>query len=55
MGNDYGHPHEETLESLEDLGIPAYRTDTQKTLMAQTDGKQITWTTGLYSVVDAAS
>ena len=55
VGNDYGHPHEETLESLEDLGIPAYRTDTQKTLMAQTDGKQITWTTGLYSVVDAAS
>ena len=40
---------------MEDLGIPAYRTDTQKTLMAQTDGKQITWTTGLYSVVDAAS
>ena len=22
VDNDYGHPHEETLESLEDLGIP---------------------------------
>jgi competence protein ComEC len=28
-GNDYGHPHSETLEKAEDFGIEVLRTDTQ--------------------------
>lgn len=28
-GNDYGHPHEETLEKAEDLGIQVRRTDVE--------------------------
>lgn len=48
-GNEYGHPHEETLELLKEEGITVYRTDTQQTLLAETDGKKIQWTTGLAS------
>ncbi|MEK7689425.1 MAG: MBL fold metallo-hydrolase, partial [Bdellovibrionota bacterium] len=31
-GNDYGHPHEETLEKAEDLGIAVLRTDLEGTV-----------------------
>lgn len=54
VDNDYGHPHRETMESLQKLSIQEYRTDEQKTLLAETDGKTIQWTTGLHSVIDAA-
>lgn len=43
QGNDYGHPHKETIEKLERLGIKAFRTDEQGTVVAVSDGKQITW------------
>lgn len=55
VGNEYGHPHRETMDSLEKLSITPYRTDTQKTLLAETDGKTIVWQTELESVIDAAS
>ena len=55
IDNDYGHPHKETLDLMEKLGINIYRTDQQKTLLAKTDGNNISWETGLYSVIDAAS
>lgn len=54
VDNDYGHPHRETMERLQKLSIQEYRTDKQKTLLAETDGKTIQWTTGLHSVIDAA-
>ncbi|MCH5353883.1 MAG: MBL fold metallo-hydrolase [Acutalibacter sp.] len=45
--NSYGHPHEETLEKLNMLGTSIYRTDTDKTVLARSDGMWITFTTGL--------
>ena len=55
VGNEYGHPHRETMDLLEKLSITPYRTDTQKTLLAETDGKTIVWQTELESVIDDAS
>lgn len=55
VGNEYGHPHRETMDLLKKLSITPYRTDTQKTLLAETDGKTIVWQTELESVIDAAS
>lgn len=42
-GNDYGHPHKETLEKMERYGIQVFRTDEQGTVVAYSDGKTITW------------
>lgn len=41
--NDYGHPHEETIKSLKDRGITYFRTDTQGTIIAYSDGQNISW------------
>ncbi|HIV02149.1 MAG TPA: MBL fold metallo-hydrolase [Candidatus Aphodoplasma excrementigallinarum] len=37
-GNSYGHPHEETLRTLDLLGIETYRTDQDGTVTVTTDG-----------------
>lgn len=37
-GNDYGHPHDVTLNTLQNLGILTYRTDQDGTVIIQTDG-----------------
>lgn len=42
-GNPYGHPHIESMEKLQDMGIQLLRTDKQGTLIASTDGTAITW------------
>lgn len=42
-GNDYGHPHRETLEKMERYGIQVFRTDEQGTVVAYSDGKAVTW------------
>lgn len=49
-GNSYGHPHRETLQSLQKRDIPVYRTDKDGTILAKSDGKNITFETGLPSV-----
>jgi competence protein ComEC len=36
--NPYGHPHEETLASLEEAGAALYRTDRDGTILVQSDG-----------------
>ena len=41
-GNSYGHPHEETLAILENLGIKIHRTDESGTIIVTSDGKNIT-------------
>lgn len=41
--NDYGHPHDETLDTLNSRGIEIYRTDTSSTIVALTDGETITF------------
>lgn len=45
IGNDYGHPHKETMELLEAEGIAVYRTDEQGTIVAESDGKNIKFNT----------
>lgn len=40
-GNDYGHPHEETLNKLSEAGILVFRTDTQGTIVLKSDGKSL--------------
>ena len=40
-GNDYGHPHEETLSRLRDVGATVYRTDRMGTVTVVSDGKEI--------------
>lgn len=44
-GNDYGHPRAEVLNNLRDLGVEVYRTDEQGTIVAVSDGAEITWNT----------
>lgn len=43
-GNDYGHPHEETMSRLRDAESTVYRTDMQGNLVAVSDGKDISFT-----------
>lgn len=40
--NDYGHPHDETIENLTALGCTVLRTDTDGTIAVVTDGEQYT-------------
>jgi competence protein ComEC len=44
-GNSYGHPHSETLDSLNKLGAAIYRTDEYGTISFTTDGKDISVST----------
>lgn len=43
--NEYGHPRAEVLNNLRQLGIDVYRTDEQGTIVAVSDGTDITWST----------
>lgn len=38
QGNDYGHPHKETMTKLENAGIHIFRTDRDGTVTLTTDG-----------------
>lgn len=49
-GNRYGHPHRETVKKLEDKNITTYRTDRDGTILAESTGGSIHFTTGLDSV-----
>ena len=40
-GNDYGHPHQETLDKLSAAGVTVYRTDLSGTITILTDGATI--------------
>ncbi len=40
-GNDYGHPHKETLKKLSEAGIFVFRTDEQGTIILESDGKSL--------------
>ena len=44
-GNDYGHPHAATLESLSQRGIAFYRTDLEGDVSMQTDGTVVRFDT----------
>lgn len=42
-GNSYGHPHAETLNTLRTNGVAVYRTDEDGTIIATSDGKNISF------------
>lgn len=41
--NSYGHPHAETLNTFRTNGVKVYRTDEDGTIIATSDGKEITF------------
>ncbi len=43
--NSYGHPHEQVLNRLERFGSTVYRTDEQGTVVAESDGRKISFET----------
>ncbi len=43
--NDYGHPHNEALQRLYNVGAEIFRTDQSGNIIASTDGSTITWNT----------
>lgn len=51
--NPYGHPDAQTLNRLADAGVGVFRTDEQGTVVAQSDGTEITWSAA--PVADPAS
>lgn len=42
-GNDYGHPSDECLEILKNAGVTVLRTDELGSIVAYSDGTDITW------------
>lgn len=40
-GNDYGHPHQVTLDKLAAAGVTVYRTDQNGTVVITSDGKNL--------------
>lgn len=42
-GNDYGHPHDRTLENLTAIGAVVYRTDRDGTVLCGSDGTTLQW------------
>lgn len=45
-GNEYGHPHFEPLSRLKDADVTIFRTDKMYTIVATSDGTDITFTWG---------
>lgn len=41
--NPYGHPHEQTLDTLREYDVQVFRTDEQGSIVAVSDGSSITW------------
>lgn len=41
--NDYGHPHASVLNRLRKMGVKVFRTDEQGSIVACSDGNEITW------------
>ena len=53
--NKYGHPHQETLDVLSKNNITTYRTDLNGTVIATSDGKNVTIKTGNTASQDTIS
>lgn len=47
-GNSYGHPHQETLDKLQNKGVEVYRTDLLGDIYYTSDGKEVSFTSGEY-------
>lgn len=44
-GNQYGHPDKDTMDKLQSMEISVFRTDKQGTIIATSDGSNISWNT----------
>jgi len=53
--NSYGHPHKSTMEKLKAKGIKVYRTDENGTIVATSDGENITFNTKVGSYAFAGT
>lgn len=42
-GNSYGHPHKEPMDRLRQAGVTIFRTDEMGTVVARSDGREITF------------
>jgi competence protein ComEC len=42
-GNQYGHPHAQTMNTYRSMGIKVFRTDEQGSIVATSNGERITW------------
>ncbi len=51
VNNDYGHPDSAVVNRLQKAGVTIYRTDKQDTILAKCDGKTISFSIGLKSVI----
>lgn len=45
LDNPYGHPDQSVLDRLNDSGTKIFRTDTQGTIVAESDGDNVVWNT----------
>jgi competence protein ComEC len=54
-GNDYGHPTQQTLSALEDIGSTIYRTDTSGNIIVTTDGESYSISTQKPSTISQTS
>jgi beta-lactamase superfamily II metal-dependent hydrolase len=54
-GNNYGHPTQEVLERLDSYGVKVYRTDKVGTIVATSDGTNITFDKEASSIAKSAS
>lgn len=46
--NSYGHPHKETMDNIEQMGIKTFRTDKQGDITSYSDGNDIKWNVNEY-------
>ncbi len=51
-GNSYGHPHQETMNLLQQHGTTVYRTDLQGDIVCVSDGTTIAFATGKITTAD---
>lgn len=54
QGNSYGHPNQDALTRLKNKGVKVFRTDTQGTIIATSNGEYITFNTNP-TVVNSAT
>lgn len=52
LGNQYGHPHVEIMQSLLEKDINVYRTDKQGTIVFTSDGKDISVNKDPYDIIN---
>ena len=52
VDNSYGHPHDEPLSRLRDADVELYRTDLQGTILCESDGENLTFSTAKNPTVE---